>query len=284
MDFEVASFWSGSDLSYFEHLCMKSFVDNGYKFHLFTKGPVDNIPDYVEHHDAGDIYQQSDIESADMQYSNGIYSDIWRVHLLQKTDLMWVDLDVYCLRRIDYQKDYYFGMNFKKGMMSNCVLKIPRNSIALHLVRNSLDSEVPIPFWWRRERLMTFLDEIREGELPSLNSLPWTTTGPNVLTWALRTTGEINFGQHYSRYWQFAAFNCEYLDPEFDFEFESEATRFMHLFGSTKIHLRDKFSGVPPAGSYMDKICRRHEINPESAPIPDYKADTLLTPEKKISA
>ena len=45
----------------FEHLCMKSFVDNGYKFHLFTKGPVDNIPDYVEHHDAGEIYQQSDI-------------------------------------------------------------------------------------------------------------------------------------------------------------------------------------------------------------------------------
>ena len=58
----------------------------------------------------------------------------------------------------------------------------------------------------------------------------------------------------------------------------------MHLFGSTKIHLRDKFSGLPPAGSYMDKICRRHEINPESAPIPDYKADALLTPEKKISA
>ena len=79
---------------------------------------------------------------------------------MQKTDFMWVDLDVYCLRRIDYQKDYYFGMNFKKGMMSNCVLKILRNSIALHLVRNFLDSDVPIPFWWRRERLMTFLDEI----------------------------------------------------------------------------------------------------------------------------
>ena len=113
MNFEVASLWSGSDLSYFEHLCMKSFVDNGYKFHLFTKGPVDNIPDYVEHHDAGDIYQQSDIQSADMRYSNGIYSDIWRVHLLQKTDFMTVDLDVYCLRPIDYEKEYYFGINYK---------------------------------------------------------------------------------------------------------------------------------------------------------------------------
>ena len=39
MDFEVASFWSGSDLLYFEHLCMKSFVENVYIFHLFTKVP-----------------------------------------------------------------------------------------------------------------------------------------------------------------------------------------------------------------------------------------------------
>ena len=144
MDFEVASFWSGSDLSYFEHLCMKSFVDNGYKFHLFTKGPVDNIPDYVEHHDAGDIYQQSDIESADMRYSNGIYSDIWLVHLLQKPDLMWVDLDVY--------------------------------------------------------------------------------------------------------------------------------------------GLRDAYQGLPPQGSYMQKICHRHNISPETAPIPNYHADPMLTNETKITA
>ena len=39
MDFGVASFRSGSDLSYFEHLCMKSFVDNGYTFYLFTQYP-----------------------------------------------------------------------------------------------------------------------------------------------------------------------------------------------------------------------------------------------------
>ena len=144
MDFEVASFWSGSDLSYFEHLCMKSFVDNGHKFHLFTKGPVDNIPDYVEHHDASEIYQQSDIQSADMRYSNGIYSDIWLVHLLQKTDFMWVDLDVDCLR--------------------------------------------------------------------------------------------------------------------------------------------DAYQGVPPQGSYMQKICHRRNIYPETAPIPNYQADPMLTNETKITA
>ena len=270
MNFDVASFWSGSNLSYFEHLCMKSFVDNGYKFHLFTKGPVGNIPDYVEHHNADDIYQQSDIQSADKRYSNGIYSDIWRIRLLQKTDLMWVDLDVYCLRPIDYDKEYYFGINFKKGTVNNCVLKISRRSVALHLVRNFLEAQVPIPFWWRKSRLDPLLEQIAAGDLPTLNSLPWTTTGPNVLTWALRATGEINNGQNYSRYWHF--------------DYEAKPVRFIHLFGSTKLHLRDDYQGIPPVGSYIQKICDRHNISPETAPIPDYQADALLTNETTIPA
>ncbi len=285
MNFEVASFWSGSDLSYFEHLCMKSFVDNGYKFHLFTKGTVKNIPDYVEHHNADEIYEQSDIQSTDMRYSNGIYSDIWRIHLLQKTDFMWVDLDVYCLRRIDYEKTHYFGINYKKGTVNNCVLKLPRHSVALHLVRNFLEARVPVPFWWRKPRLDPLLERISQGDLPTLNSLPWTTTGPNVMTWALRATGEINNGQHFSRYWHFeSALNHEYLDPNSDFEFEAKPVRLIHLFGSTKLHLRDAYQGVPPAGSYMQKICDRHNISPEIAPIPNYQADPLLTNETKIPA
>ena len=283
MNFEVASLWSGSDLSYFEHLCLKSFVDNGYKFHLFTKGPVDNIPDCVEHHDAGEMHQQSYIQSADMRYSNCIYSDIWRVHLFQKIDFMWVDLDVYCLRPIDYEKEYNFGINYKKGTVNNCVLKIPRHSVALHLVRDFLATRVPIPFWWRKPRLDPLLNHILEGNLPMLNSLPWTTTGPNVLTWALRTTGEINNGQHFSRYWHFdSALNHEYLNP--DSELEASPVRFIHLFGSTKLHLRDAYQGMPHQGSYMQKICDLHNILPETAPIPNYQADPLLTNETKIPA
>lgn len=268
----------------FEHLCMKSFVDNGYKFHLFTKGPVDNIPDCVEHHDAGEIHQQSDIQSADMRYSNGFYSDIWRVHLFKKIDFMWVDLDVYCLRPIDYEKEYNFGINYKKGTVNNCVLKIPSHSVAPYLVRNFLETRVPIPFWWRKPRLDPLLNHISEGNLPTLNSLPWTTTGPNVLTWALRTTGEINNGQHFSRYWHFdSALNHEYLNP--DSELEASPVRFIHLFGSTKLHLRDAYyQGIPPQGSYMQKICDLHNILPETAPIPNYQADPLLTNETKIPA
>jgi hypothetical protein len=101
----------------------------------------------------------------------------------------------------------------------------------------------------------------------------------------LRTTGEIDNGQHFSRYWHFdSALNHEYLNPDFDFDFEASPVRFIHLFGSTKLHLRDAYQGIPPQGSYMQKICDRHNILPETAPIPNYQADPLLTNETKITA
>lgn len=54
--------------------------------------------------------------------------------------------------------------------------------------------------------------------------------------------------------------------------------------GSTKLHLRDAYLGIPPKGSYMQKICDRHNISPETAPIPNYQADPLLTNETQIPA
>lgn len=184
MDFEVASFWLDSDLSYF-NICawnLSWITDN---IHLFTKGSYDNIPEYVEHHDAGDIYLKSDIQNTDLRYSNGIYSDIWRVHLLQKPNLIWVDLDVHCLRPIDYEKEVYFRIDSKKETVNNCILKIPRHSIALHLLCNFLEVRVPILFLSHRELFMTFLDE----ELPSLNSWSGATPGPNALPSDRRKTG-----------------------------------------------------------------------------------------------
>ena len=97
--------------------------------------------------------------------------------------------------------------------------------------------------------------------------------------------GEINNGQHFSRYWHFeSALNHEYLNLDFDFEFEASPVRIIHLLGSTKLHLRDAYQGIPPQGSYMQKICDRHNISPETAAIPIYKAYPLLTNETKIPA
>ena len=108
---------------------------------------------------------------------------------------------------------------------------------------------------------------------------------PECVDMGLAHHGRNQQWTNFSRYWHFdSALNHEYLNPDFDFEFEASPVRFIHLFGSTKLHLRDAYQGIPPQGSYMQKICDRHNILPETAPIPNYQADPLLTNETKIPA
>ena len=43
----IQSLWIGPRLSNMEHLCIKSFIDFGHEFHLYTYDKVDNIPEGV---------------------------------------------------------------------------------------------------------------------------------------------------------------------------------------------------------------------------------------------
>ena len=40
----IQSLWIGGKLSKMEHLCLKSFADNGHTVHLYTYDKVDNVP------------------------------------------------------------------------------------------------------------------------------------------------------------------------------------------------------------------------------------------------
>ncbi len=271
---EIASFWTGSPLSFFEILCIRSFLDAGYRFHLYTLGDVGRLPDGVIHHDATEIFDGELGHSEDVRFNAAVYSDVFRALLMRKTDFLWVDLDVYCARPLDRTGPHMFGVIRRKNSVNNCVLRLPKTSPALQLMLNFYFADVPIPVWWRPERLNRLFAEIEAGRVPSLSSLPWTTTGPGVLGWALRLTGEIGKGQHWHTYYQYEkALDQEFLTqgtPVEDYEFP--AVRFVHLYGSTKIHLRDMFGGMPPEGSYIDVICKRHGIDPAAAPIASFSA------------
>ncbi len=271
---EVASFWTGSSLSFFELVCIKSFVDQGYNFHLYTLGPVGNVPDYVQVHDANDIFSGSLPNSEDVRFNAGVYSDVFRAYLMRKTEYLWADLDVYCARPLDSAPSHIFGVVYRRRAANNCVLRLPANSPALQLIINFYNSEVPIPFWWPERRLKPLLTDYEAGVQPALGTLPWTTTGPGVLGWALRTTGELALGQSWKTYFQYqSALNFEFLQTSVPIEnYEPGHVRFVHLYGATKIHIRDVFDGVPPPGSYKEAICARHGVDPATHPIPAFNA------------
>lgn len=281
----VASFWTGSDLSFFERLCILSFQEAGYEYHLFTLGKVGNIPDGVIVKDANTIFDGALGNSEDARFNAGVYSDVFRANLLRKTDLLWVDLDVYCFAPITEDLPYIFGVHRRRKKSNNCVLRLPKDSPALQLMLNFYEAKSPIPVWWREPKLNGLLRDMAKGYRPSLTTLPWTTTGPGVLSWALGRTGEIAQGQHWHRYYRFdQALDYEFLTPGTALDaYEPVGTNFVHLFGSTKVHMRDDFGGIPPEGSYIDTLCKRHGINPTAHPIPNTPGSLQPVPEQQVS-
>lgn len=265
LDLQVASLWIGSPLSFVERICIQSFLDNGYTFHLYVLDTGIDVPEGVTLHDAREIYIDEHIQENPVGRKRAaVFADIFRIYLMQMTPYLWVDLDIYCAKPLDLESDYIFGVVRRNKTMNNCVLRLPPNSLALKLIMNFLQSEVPLPFWLPEDRLRKVIERYEAGHSVNLYDLPWTTSGPSVTRWALTVTGEIDRGQHWHLYWPRRGF----LDPDRDLEdYEPEWIRFHHFQGETRRGIRDTHSGLPPKGSYIDFLCHRHDIRPESYPV-----------------
>ncbi|NOD76421.1 MULTISPECIES: hypothetical protein [unclassified Ruegeria] len=265
MDFEVASFWYGQSLSCVERVCIQSFLDHGYTYHLYVLDLDIDVPDGVIVHDAREIYGVGKTDQLDASRKRAaVYSDVFRIYLMQKTDYVWVDLDIYCVNPLHVNSDYLFGLIRRNNSMNNCVLRLPKGSLALKLIINFLESDVPFPFWLGPERTQKLVDRYQAGDRFTLYDLPWTTTGPSVTRWALNATGEISRGQHWHLYFPRRGF----LDPERGLDdYEPDWVRFHHFQGETRSNIRAHYGGLPPEGSYIDVVCKRHGIDPARYPV-----------------
>ena len=265
MDFQVASFWFGSPLSYVERVCIQSFLDHGYTFNLYVLDLQMEVPEGVILHDARTIYSDAEFQKEPTSRRRAaVYSDVFRIYLLQKTDHVWVDLDIYCVNPLDFSSDYLFGVVRRKSAVNNCVLRLPRDSLALKLILTFLASEAPLPHWLGPDKIKSLVTKYQTDGQLSLYDLPWTTTGPSVTRWALNMTGEIGRGQHWHTYWPARGF----LDPERPIDsYEQPWVRFHHFQGETRTDLRHQCGGIPPRGSYIDMICQRHQIDVNRYPV-----------------
>ena len=100
--------WIGKPLTNLEHLCLKSFVDNGHTVHLYTYSEVENVPDQVTIKDGNEILDKSEIYT----YKNGsvsAFSNLFRFTVLYKKGGYWIDTDLLCVKPIDYKEDFVFS-------------------------------------------------------------------------------------------------------------------------------------------------------------------------------
>lgn len=131
----VQSLWIGSELSNMEIMCIKSFMQNNYEYHLYIYDHIYNIPDGTIIKDANDILDISEVYS----YQNSSYSAIsnrFRFELLYKVGGIWVDTDVVCIKYYNFSNDEYLiiseaNKKYNEEKIGCSILKFPKNNYIL---------------------------------------------------------------------------------------------------------------------------------------------------------
>ncbi|HHT6983367.1 TPA: glycosyltransferase [Campylobacter jejuni] len=140
---EISSFWytpkGYKGIGLMEILTIKSWLDNGYKFHLYTYNLDDKIflkfqelfSNFI-FKDANEIVPFSEYFSDDRGAGVAAFSDYFRFNLLYQRDALWVDLDMVCLNHMDLSQEYIFTQEIDKDetkpRITTSFLKFPKNS------------------------------------------------------------------------------------------------------------------------------------------------------------
>lgn len=141
----IQGLWIGKKASIIEHLCIKSFLDNGHEFHLYVyNSEVENCPIGTVFRDANEIIPEQLIYK-DVINSYTSFANWFRYKLLYERGGWWVDMDVICLKEFDFSKDYCFTTEvvFDDGtpmtIANNAVIKSPKNAEFLSVMLDHME-------------------------------------------------------------------------------------------------------------------------------------------------
>ncbi|PRX37800.1 hypothetical protein SAMN05216257_105235 [Meinhardsimonia xiamenensis] len=267
---KIATLWIGGRLSWLEQLCLVSFAHAGHEVTLYSYAPIENVPEGVRNLPADEIFPAEPMYRHRRTGSPAIHADLFRLHMLRKTDNVWVDADMFCWRPFDYDDPHIFGWE-KPGLVCNAVLGLPRDSEALAAMLDFFTDEYAIAPWlkpWQQEELRA---EAAAGRPVHITEQNWGFTGPAAVTWFLEQSGEIAHAQPQSAFYAIPFKERNHLilsrhRPEERFDAH---TRGIHFWARRmKPRLEEKEGGVPRRGSLMHRLIREHGIRPEEAPIP----------------
>lgn len=136
----VNGLWIGNKLSKLELLTLASFVANHHEFHLWTyseivtplcSGVVVRNAEEILPRDA--VYRRigTDIETGVGNGSFAGFSDLFRYKLLYEKGGYWADMDVTCLKPLDFPEPYVFRPH-RVGVVGN-LMKCPRGALLMRL-------------------------------------------------------------------------------------------------------------------------------------------------------
>jgi hypothetical protein len=134
----VHGLWVGARLSKLELLTICSFLEHGHEFHLWTYSDIQSpLPPGVVLRNASDIIPKTGVfKRAEVDPECGVgrgsfsspFSDLFRCKLLYEMGGYWADMDVTCLKPLDFPEPYVFRSH-RVGIAASIVKCPPRSRL-----------------------------------------------------------------------------------------------------------------------------------------------------------
>lgn len=254
------SLWVGKSLGYLERLCLKSALQNGHNFTLWSyePGSLCDVPDGVEVRDASEVMPYERLLRYRDTGSVALGANLWRIQMLSQGLGYWVDMDFIFLRPFDFADAHVFGWEYE-GWINNAVMLAPPDS---SMVKDLITIPEPNrrPPWFGPKRTMEFYwRRITKGHI-GLEDMPWGTYSSGLVTHCVKKnrleSSVLPPSVFYPLRWKDA--RSLYGPAENVEALLSDDTRAVHMWHSRLDGLKD----APPASnSYIDKMCRRYGVD-----------------------
>ncbi|MGO4915647.1 class I SAM-dependent methyltransferase [Pseudogemmobacter sp. W21_MBD1_M6] len=265
----IASLWIGAELSWLEQLCLKSFLDHGHKVVLYTYDAVANVPEGVDVRDAAEILPSEKIIRHARTGSPAYHADLFRLHMLKKTDYIWADTDAYCCQPWDIKRGSHLHgwISDATPQVNNGVLRLPKTSKTLAAMLKFTSDEYPVPPWYGVEKQAELQALKDKGQGVHVSLLPWGIWGPEALFWFLNQTGEIRHSQPghvlYPVPFANAGITLKSKTADEARALVKDDTLSIHFWGRRFRNIAAKRGQVPARGSFVGDLLDRHGIDPE---------------------
>lgn len=131
--------WVGGPLTKIQEISLASFIFYGHEMTLYVYDESIEVPLGVKKAKASDILPESSLFLVENSYA--CFSDIFRLHMIKKTGLVWVDADTICLSDSWEFKDNIFAShNFMEfPSVVGCVLSLNKDSQILDYLLNEVN-------------------------------------------------------------------------------------------------------------------------------------------------
>lgn len=268
---EVGTLWIGGSLSWMEQLCLKSFVDKGQKITLFSYEEIPNVPAGVIRRDGREVLDTDNFLKYEKKDSFALFADLFRLHMIAKNPgMIWVDTDVYCHRPMDYDSDFVLGFELEgEYRVNNAVLGLPADGALLQAMIQYTDDQFAIPPFIKPKLAEDYRQAAAAGHPVHVSQQPWGVWGPMMVTHFTHALGLADKVQPLDAFYPVMfPDRLKFLrNAEVVERMLTPRTTALHLWASNKRELGLRHNGLPPSGSYLDKLVKLHGISAEAAPI-----------------